>query len=307
MQIFSFFFLIVHFFRCYFHTLTARPNDDDAQRDPCAPSPCGSFSYCRNINGSPACTCQEGYLGQPPNCRPECTIHSECPGNEACINEKCRDPCLGACGAESRCSVLNHIPSCSCPDGYEGNPFQHCSPIRRKKNFIFFCFSQFFHQPIINAEKNPVKIMEKQNRLVQIQLFFFATHHVRFFHFIVYPGPEAPKDKCNPSPCGSNAICEDGSCTCMPEFQGNPYAGCRPECVLNTDCPRDRACLRNKCNDPCPDACAANAQCTVINHVPMCSCPPGMTGNAFSLCTPVQGMRSSSDIFLFLFFLYNEK
>ena len=99
-----------------------------------------------------------------------------------------------------------------------------------------------------------------------------------------------PEDKCNPSPCGSNALCDDGICTCLPEFQGNAYAGCRPECVLNNDCPRDRACIRNKCDNPCQGgACASNAQCAVINHVPMCSCPTGMTGNAFSLCSVIAG------------------
>lgn len=95
-------------------------------------------------------------------------------------------------------------------------------------------------------------------------------------------------DKCNPSPCGSNAQCNNGECSCLPEYQGNPYSGCRPECVLNTDCSRNQACLRNKCRDPCPGACAINADCTVINHVPMCSCPEGMTGNAFSRCSQIQ-------------------
>lgn len=215
---------------CYL--LATEPNDQ-VPRDPCAPSPCGSFSYCRNIGGSPACTCREGYVGQPPNCRPECSINSECPSNEACINEKCRDPCLGSCGFNAMCSVSNHIPICTCPEGFTGDPFTTCNV-------------QPVNQPI------------------------------------------EPLDKCNPSPCGSNAQCNDGQCTCLPEFQGNPYTGCRPECVLNTDCPRDRACWRNKCRDPCPGTCATNANCAVINHVPMCSCPPGMTGNAFSQCLPIQ-------------------
>ena len=94
-------------------------------------------------------------------------------------------------------------------------------------------------------------------------------------------------DTCNPSPCGANAQCNDGICSCLLEYQGDPYSGCRPECVLNSDCPRDKACLRNKCVDPCPGTCAPNAICNVINHIPMCSCPPGMEGNAFIQCRPV--------------------
>lgn len=96
-------------------------------------------------------------------------------------------------------------------------------------------------------------------------------------------------DKCNPPPCGINAICNDGLCSCIDEHHGDPYSGCRPECVLSTDCSRDKACVRNKCVDPCPGTCAVTAQCDVINHIPMCSCPQRMTGNAFYNCEPIQG------------------
>lgn len=112
-------------------------------------------------------------------------------------------------------------------------------------------------------------------------------------------------DPCSASPCGPNARCDNGICTCSPEYQGDPYVGCRPECVLNTDCPQNRACSRNKCVDPCPGTCGRDAQCIVYNHVPMCSCPNGMIGNAFVQCAVPQGiiclLRSVSlIIFLFL-------
>lgn len=68
------------------------------------------------------------YVGSPPNCRPECTINAECPSNKACMTEKCRDPCPGSCGANARCNVINHIPICTCPDGYTGDPFSNCYP-----------------------------------------------------------------------------------------------------------------------------------------------------------------------------------
>lgn len=99
---------------------------------------------------------------------------------------------------------------------------------------------------------------------------------------------EAPLEPCSPSPCGANAICKErngaGSCTCLPEYTGDPYAGCRPECVLNTDCDRAKACVRNKCVDPCPGTCGLNAECRVVNHAPSCSCLPGYTGNPLSSC-----------------------
>lgn len=97
-----------------------------------------------------------------------------------------------------------------------------------------------------------------------------------------------PRNPCNPSPCGSNAECRErngaGSCTCLPEYFGDPYTGCRPECVLNTDCARNKACLNNKCLNPCPGTCGINAECHVNNHAPACTCLSGYTGNPLRSC-----------------------
>lgn len=103
------------------------------------------------------------------------------------------------------------------------------------------------------------------------------------------PIPEPAKDPCYPSPCGPNANCRDGICTCIPEYQGDPYIGCRPECVLNDDCPKDQACIRQKCKNPCPGTCGVQAICDVVNHIPICSCPTGMSGNPFVQCSPQAG------------------
>lgn len=105
------------------------------EKDPCVPSPCGSFAQCRNIRDSAACSCLEGYTGQPPNCKPECTINSECQSDMSCVNMKCRDPCPGSCGLAAVCTVVNHIPICNCPEGFTGNPFTLCQllPATRKE------------------------------------------------------------------------------------------------------------------------------------------------------------------------------
>lgn len=116
--------------------------------------------------------------------------------------------------------------------------------------------------------------------------------------------PSDVLDKCNPSPCGTNAICNDGICTCIEEHQGDPYVGCRPECVLSIDCPKDKACVRNKCVDPCENTCAVTAVCEVINHVPMCSCPQGKTGNAFYSCNPILGIDCAYYKYNFLIFSF---
>lgn len=115
-------------------------------------------------------------------------------------------------------------------------------------------------------------------------MFYWLNWNFNWLYWTYTAKKPASEDPCNPSPCGPNANCNNGICSCLTEYQGDPYLGCRPECVLNSDCPRDKACIRNKCSNPCPGICGLNAVCDVINHVPMCSCPNGMAGNAFEEC-----------------------
>lgn len=100
-----------------------------------------------------------------------------------------------------------------------------------------------------------------------------------------------PHDPCNPSPCAINAQCEvrDGGarCTCIPPYVGNPYSGgCSPECVISADCPAHLACLSQHCRDPCQGVCGQNAQCSVVNHIPVCECHRGFEGDPFQACRP---------------------
>jgi len=92
----------------------------------CSPNPCGPNSICRELNGQVVCTCAPEFLGSPPLCRPECTLSSDCRPNEACANQKCKDPCPGTCGIQARCVVVNHNPICLCPERYTGDPFIRC-------------------------------------------------------------------------------------------------------------------------------------------------------------------------------------
>ena len=224
-------------------------------RDPCQPSPCGQFAQCRDIGGAPSCSCLSGYIGSPPNCRPECVINSECASNKACMREKCRDPCPGSCGQNAQCNVFNHVPMCTCIQGYVGDPFTACNPAP---------------PPPRTFNQNLLQVHKIKNICVPV-------------------GEPVVTDPCNPSPCGPNAQCRNGQCSCLPEFQGDPYQGCRPECVQSTDCTRDKACMQRKCRDPCPGTCGQSAVCVVSNHIPMCSCPSGMQGDPFVACRPVPG------------------
>lgn len=81
-------------------------------------------------------------------------------------------------------------------------------------------------------------------------------------------------------------------CKCKPDYYGNPYVACKPECVVDSDCPRYLDCVRNKCIDPCPGACGINAICDVLNHQAMCNCPTGYTGSPLARCHPAQEVIS---------------
>lgn len=104
--------------------------------------------------------------------------------------------------------------------------------------------------------------------------------------------PESARDACYPSPCSVNTICRSqGSipiCECIPGYFGNPNgAGCHPECVISSDCSRSKACVNNKCIDPCPDVCGFGAICKTVNHSPICSCPSQTAGDPFVECRPI--------------------
>lgn len=96
-----------------------------------------------------------------------------------------------------------------------------------------------------------------------------------------------PINPCVPSPCGQNAQCQAygnvPSCTCLPNYYGSP-PNCRPECTINAECSSNRACINEKCRDPCPGSCGSGARCEVINHTPMCQCFDGYIGDPFTNC-----------------------
>lgn len=99
---------------------------DITPQNPCQASPCGPFSQCREYNTQAVCSCLAGYRGAPPLCRPECVASSDCPSDKACSNQKCVNPCIGACGVAAKCQVINHNPICTCSEEMTGDPFTRC-------------------------------------------------------------------------------------------------------------------------------------------------------------------------------------
>lgn len=182
------------------------------------------------------CECIPEHHGNPyEGCRPECLGNSDCPLNQACIRQKCKDPCPGTCGHEAQCFATNHVPVCTCPPGTTGDAFRQCTTV---------------------VERVPV---------------------------------QHDTNPCYPSPCGLNTVCRTTNnlavCECIPGYFGSPSgSGCHPECTINSDCSRDKACVNNKCVDPCPGRCGYGAQCHTLNHSPICSCPTQMVGDPFVAC-----------------------
>lgn len=94
-------------------------------------------------------------------------------------------------------------------------------------------------------------------------------------------------EPCNPNPCQvANSQCQISPagaavCVCLPGYTGSELAGCRPECVSNSECPASQACLNRRCVDPCPGSCG-QAVCSVANHIAFCNCPPGYTGDPYN-------------------------
>ncbi|XP_026684041.1 LOW QUALITY PROTEIN: neurogenic locus notch homolog protein 1-like, partial [Diaphorina citri] len=329
--------------------------------NPCVPSPCGPYAQCRDINGSPSCSCLPNYIGAPPNCRPECVQNSECPYDKACIREKCADPCPGSCGYGAVCTVINHSPICTCPEGYIGDAFSSCYPkppepvqpviqedtcryVHANLDLLGTLWSTvteyllhdhsnlhrnmktlaFHHRVVLtlNAETSMVhhhalayqtisELRQTVDRNVYKILNVHMTKHVSerdvLIHVLglvdmlynqlskktpatVYPTltvPHALTPTENFAPVFF--LTWDGVCVCLPDYYGDGYVSCRPECILNNDCPNNKACIRNKCKNPCTSvACGEGANCDVIYHAVMCTCPPGTTGSPFIQCKPVQ-------------------
>lgn len=97
------------------------------------------------------------------------------------------------------------------------------------------------------------------------------------------------------SPCGENAECivsdHNPVCECPSDSQGDPYKKCTKfECIQDSDCPSEEACVNYKCKNSCsiPRACGKNADCLSRNHIGHCSCSSGFTGDPVLGCVPIQ-------------------
>ena len=181
--------------------MTEPPTRPPLPVNPCLPDPCGPFSQCRNQGGIAACSCLPGYIGVPPNCRPECVLHSECPSNLACIGEKCRDPCPGACGPAAECEVINHNAVCRCQQGYEGDPFTGCRRITTREYSTIILYSSLGMQIQLQLvyQHHPSEIPKMNSKSINgcnhgniyryLYIYIFQNdkvHFEKYLRYIVY-------------------------------------------------------------------------------------------------------------------------
>lgn len=121
--------------------------------------------------------------------------------------------------------------------------------------------------------------------------------------------PITPSNPCIPSPCGPYSICRDVNnhavCSCIINYVGTPPA-CHPECTVSSECSLDKACVNQKCVDPCRGTCGENARCQVTNHNPICSCSVGYTGDPFVRCIAEESKLINSILssYIYAFFWY---
>lgn len=94
---------------------------------------CGPHSQCvvDERGGSPTiCTCLEGKVGSPPNCRDGfCQKNRECGDNQHCFGGRCDDPCKRAnCGRSAVCRSMRHLAVCACRNAPDRDPLTGCPP-----------------------------------------------------------------------------------------------------------------------------------------------------------------------------------
>lgn len=267
-------------------------------QDPC-PGSCGHGAQCAVVNHNPICSCPPGNQGDPfLNCYIPAiqeTEEEKSPGN----------PCVPSpCGPNSICQIELGHPVCSCVANYLGQP-PYCRPecvISQECPRDKACIQEKCEDPCPgscgqNTKCNVVNHTPFCSCLAGFQGDAFVGCSQ------IPPKTPAILDPCYPSPCGENAQCSElnglARCNCIPPNIGNPYAGgCRPECTINSDCSSQLACLSKHCRDPCKGLCGINAECSVVNHIPVCTCLSGYSGDAFKACRPTPIVPGKLFIFI---------
>lgn len=275
-------------------------------KDPCPETACGRGAICNVFDHRPICACPAGHLGDPYDIavgcfKVECLTNADCSRDKYCHTEsnKCMNPCDQADCGRGTCKVQNHQGLCSCFQGYvlkDGkcldvdecaqNP---CHPTATCQNtpggYTCVCVSGLVGDPFHVGCRKPGDCFTNSDC------------------------PETAtcvdnrcRNPCElPRSCGRNAECtpigHKATCRCPPQTRGNAKVECvHLECTDNNDCVHDKSCVNNHCINPCSlhNICGQRATCTPENHVGICTCEPGTTGDPHLGCVPVQYCASDN-------------
>lgn len=215
------------------------------------------------------------------------------------------EPCYPSpCGPNSECKSIGDAPSCSCSPTFSGVP-PNCRPecvSNSECSSNLACINQKCKNPCTDVcGDNAECLVVNHSPQCVCQTGLVGDPFVRCGAPQITYLPSSP---CEPSPCGMHSICRQqnnaGMCQCQPGYYGNPYEGCRLECILNSDCPSNRACINSKCKDPCPGTCGQNAMCQVVNHLPNCDCLYGYIGDPYRQCS----IKREDESKIYIYFLY---
>jgi hypothetical protein len=248
---------------CAIVPVTVRPLDSE----PCSLYPCGVNTICKNTGSSATCECINGYFGSPYGygCKPECVVNADCQLIKTCSNNKCVDPCINTCGYNSICSVKNHSPYCSCPQGMIGDPFVNCVPVSKEQNPCYPnpCRENGICQNINGIAKCSYPECVQNSDCTLIKACF----------------NQKCADPCL-NACGQNAICQvvnhKAVCSCPRGFIGSPFVQCSierdplplPECTSDDECSKSQTCINQKCINPCSlESCGLRSHCYVQSKI----------------------------------------
>lgn len=250
----------------------------------CGPGVCGRNAECYVRGEHLECRCHPGYEGNP---------------NVLCVTQP-DNPCEPSpCGPNTQCSVgTNNFPVCACTPGFfgEADSEEGCKPecqVDDDCSSDLYCVNTRCVDPCPSAcGINSLCEVNTHRPVCYCPAGFIGNPYTRCEEISIKVPPTevvTPRpNPCVPSPCGLNTECHlEGNqaiCTCTGNYVGDPYNRCQPECVTNVDCDDDKACIDQKCSDPCPGLCGTNALCEVDNHNPICYCPEDLTGDPFRFC-----------------------
>uniref|UniRef100_A0A8D8VWK9 Neurogenic locus notch homolog protein 4 n=1 Tax=Cacopsylla melanoneura TaxID=428564 RepID=A0A8D8VWK9_9HEMI len=281
--------------------------------DECLTNPCHRTASCINTPGSYRCVCKPNTVGDPylnPGCVPAlgCSRPSDCNATLSCIHRRCLNPCSvpeNQCGPNSLCDVTNHIPTCTCPQGYLGDPL----------NMEVGCFkvecsdhSHCAYDRSCDAETN--RCINPCDKVTCGNGVCKAANHRALCScaagFSLVNNVCQDINECEQNPCHASAVCKNSpgsySCSCPSSLIGDPFTtGCHPPdaCGSDTQCPSSAVCVDGQCMNPCEEgkgkeaACGRNAECTVVNHMMRCTCVGNTVGDPKTGCTRLECTHST--------------